>query len=820
MNVPWRAVLLASLIATATALAGSGSLPIYFEDNHAGTFYWLAQHVDLEQPCTLIHFDAHSDASGIFDSDKIRAAIRNIASIQDRQTLLDRWRKEGAVQCFNWIEPLMPAPIAKVIWVPRDKLTGADRQQRAQEAARQIDGHLEAAPRKAGPLAQRYTVADFDTLPKQICADEQLIVTIDLDYFAEIPADEQSTAFDRLWNLVITQKSLRAVTFAISRPYLRDDAEADRLLSIALSAALLLPTARIEFEPFLCVSNDRSARAKEFVLAGKTPPSYGIANSSEALRGKILAQSDRINVPHELERWGSVLRVWKNETAQLRLEVKNVQQSTDGIWRVPSAESYDVELVAEPWMTKPERVEWFALVPRFIRCNVTELSPDRVGFVRDAVPRPAWNEIRLPFNEPTLPGDKIDNLFDRQFHCGSIRLRARALVDGKVRETPALEIRRSVGTGFRAAITEQFGLPYVFGSGGLADEANTGPETGVGADCANFIVYALRRQGFRIPWSDPKQLRRHVDLVQASIAPGFAHFTADELERGLIVHLGSHVAAVMEDRAPFGVLNENDLVAHQLNGVPEMLTLEELLHDRKKRSFDLYRAPAAPAAERLLFGGDIMLGRTCGDKIDNGVDPFAGIGHLLARSSFTAANLECVISDSGEAQSRYSFRASGRSAALLQAANFRAVGLANNHAFDFGPEALRNCATKLLRHEIRPVGFGVTADDAYSAAIFPLSSGKTLALIAITDLPTDIRHGVQIATSGDRRRLRKAIVGARAKADLVACLVHWGIESRKATTDRQRKLARWLVDQGVDAVIGSHPHCVQPLDFYHACPVA
>src|SRR5436305_13465781 len=104
------------------ASAAAKVLPIYIEDNHAGTFYWLAQNIDLDQSCTLVLFDAHSDASGIFDSDKIRSALRNVASKQDRQTLLDRWRTKGTVQCFNWIEPLMPAPIEKVIWVPAERL--------------------------------------------------------------------------------------------------------------------------------------------------------------------------------------------------------------------------------------------------------------------------------------------------------------------------------------------------------------------------------------------------------------------------------------------------------------------------------------------------------------------------------------------------------------------------------------------------------------------------------------------------------------------------------------------------------------------------
>src|SRR6476659_3760888 len=136
----------AALLVAASALPGRASiLPVYIEDNHAGTFYWLAQHIDLDQASTLVLFDAHSDASGIFDSDKIREALRKVASVEDRQTLLDRWRNHGVVQCFNWIEPLMPAPIAKVIWVPAEKLSPAEIRGRTQEATAFLDSHLEAA---------------------------------------------------------------------------------------------------------------------------------------------------------------------------------------------------------------------------------------------------------------------------------------------------------------------------------------------------------------------------------------------------------------------------------------------------------------------------------------------------------------------------------------------------------------------------------------------------------------------------------------------------------------------------------------------------
>src|SRR6476646_7096233 len=136
----------AALLVAASAPAGRASiLPIYIEDNHAGTFYWLAQNIDLDQPYTLVLFDAHSDASGIFDSDKIRNALRNVASNEARQELLDRWRSKGSVQCFNWIEPLMPAPIRKVIWVPAEKLSAYQIGDHRQKATALLDGHLEAA---------------------------------------------------------------------------------------------------------------------------------------------------------------------------------------------------------------------------------------------------------------------------------------------------------------------------------------------------------------------------------------------------------------------------------------------------------------------------------------------------------------------------------------------------------------------------------------------------------------------------------------------------------------------------------------------------
>ena len=807
----------ALLIAASPATAGK-VLPIYIEDNHAGTFYWLAQNVDLDQPCTLILFDAHSDASGIFDSDKIRDALRNVASPQDRQALLDRWRSKGAVQCFNWIEPLMPAPIVKVIWVPGEKLAPAEIGKRSQQATALLDGHLEAAPRKSGSFRESYLVTDLENLERHIDSRRPLIVTIDLDYFAGLPAGEQETAFARVWNFVIERPNLRAITFAISRPYLKTEEEAYRLLKLALTSALLIPTGRIEFEPFLTVANDHSNLAKELMLKGEKLPALDVAQAPQELRARILSESKRIMVRHDAARWQQLLGLWSSEAPQVHLEIKNHQPSTDNVWRIPAADSAEIELVSEPWTTQPEHIEWFALMPKYSRCNVTDLSGDQVGFAANAAARPAWNEFAIDHHDSVLPVTKVDGFFDRRLHCGSLRLRARAVVDGKIRDTPTLELRRFVSSGFRAAISEQFGLPYLFGSGELSEAFDTGVETNLGADCANFVVYALRRQGERVPWSDPKQLRGHLDLVARSAAPGTAQISAEDLQRGVIVHLDSHVAAVIEDRQPVGILDENDLVAHQLGGVPQIATLAQLLSERRKKYFDLFRVPPPKTAATLIFGGDVMLGRSCAGKIENGVDPFAGIAAELRGASFATANLECTISTLGESAQRYAFRAPARSAQLLRRAGFHAMGLANNHALDFGYAALQDCAARLVQEEIEPVGVGKPGSNACTPSFFSMLDGKKIALLAISDVGA--AAGSQIAAASDRARLSDAIASARLRANLVVCLVHWGIENTENVTDEQRELARWLVDHGVGLVVGSHPHCVQPIDFYHGCPIA
>lgn len=818
MNWRWAALVLFAA-ATRWASAAPITVPVYVEDSHAGSFYWLAEHLDLDEEYALVHFDAHSDASGIFDSDKVRERLRRVASLEERRELLERWREQGAIQCYNWIEPLMPSPISRMIWV-RDGTVAKDRRRTLHDkAAAQFDGHLEAAPRAAGSLRDRCRVVGLDQLQAELGETQPVVVTIDLDYFADTPANQRAREFERVWKFVTGCRNLHAVTIALSRPYLKGDEQANDLLRLALAASLSLPTATIQFEPFAKVGNDRSRRAREFQKRHEEVPALNLAKAPEELRALLLANRARIAVRADRAAWEKQLAEWEQQAPRVRLAVKAREPSTDEIWRVARDEEAEIEVVTTPWGAAVQRIEWFSLRPEFTRCNLMADRGDEIGFASGAPPRPRWKEVRLPGTGSTLSLDVAHRATAIE-DGGAIRLKARVAVGGHVRETPVIEVRRFAGVGFRAALSEQFGLPYLFGSGELRDGGETGPETKIGADCANFVVYALRRQGRAVPWSNPKQLRKYLEPRGEQVRPGEARIGEEEMASGLIVHLGNHVAAVMEDRAPLGVLDRNDLLAHQLEGVPEMVSLGRLLAARKMERFDLFRAASGSGDSDLIVGGDVMLGRTVGAEIERGADPLAGVRTRLDQAPTKVVNLECVLSDKGDAVAgkRYWLRAPLDAMRVLTGARISAVSLANNHAADFGREALLDSIARLRANDISAVGAGETAELAYAPHFFTTRSGTRVAVIALNDFD-DAAHGGIVGSTSDRERIAAALREAHTRASFLLAFVHWGDENTNKVSERQRELARWLIDRGVDAVVGSHPHCVQPLDSYHGRPI-
>lgn len=234
---------------------------------------------------------------------------------------------------------------------------------------------------------------------------------------------------------------------------------------------------------------------------------------------------------------------------------------------------------------------------------------------------------------------------------------------------------------------------------------------------------------------------------------------------------------------------------------------------------------AADGIATVAFVGDVMLAETegTGQWVANGGDPFAGVRPLLAGADLRVANFESSAGTRGhpDPAKPYSFRTSFPALAEF-ASLFEAAGLANNHAGDFGREDLAETLDALRRAGTIPFGGGREPVEAHRATLFE-RNGVRIALLGYLDFfPRwfGVAPGLPGVAWLDEDQAALDIARARAQgADVVVVVPHWGTEHVPKADDRQRRLARALIDAGADAVIGGHPHVVQDEEVHAGKPI-
>ncbi|MEN9561262.1 MAG: hypothetical protein RIQ56_535 [Candidatus Parcubacteria bacterium] len=233
-----------------------------------------------------------------------------------------------------------------------------------------------------------------------------------------------------------------------------------------------------------------------------------------------------------------------------------------------------------------------------------------------------------------------------------------------------------------------------------------------------------------------------------------------------------------------------------------------------------------PAESTLMFVGDIMLSREIGNimqESDNFTFPFKLIEPFLGDADFLFGNLEGPISDRGvKSGSIYSFRADPRATEGLKFAGFDAVSLANNHIWDYGPEALLDT---LLYLDDVGIGFSGAGENHESAhePFYALVGDTRVALLSYTTLLPQSLGSVDSAPAvslfSEKKTLQE-IAEAKTQADIVIVSMHWGNEYETESTQEQKQAARLLVDAGADLVIGHHPHVTQEVEKYKNAYIA
>ena len=234
--------------------------------------------------------------------------------------------------------------------------------------------------------------------------------------------------------------------------------------------------------------------------------------------------------------------------------------------------------------------------------------------------------------------------------------------------------------------------------------------------------------------------------------------------------------------------------------------------------FGLGCASPPPPSVTLLFVGDIMLGRYVEATMlahDDWTLPFRPLLSRLRAADLTFGNLECVTAgaDVGTPRVDLAFRADPRGVAGLADAGFDVVSVANNHAVDFGPDALSEMLTHLDRHGIAPVG--ILNSDRQTPFVREVR-GVRLGYLAFsyTDGGTvAARDPVRIAKITGKD-LVGSIVAARDEVDYLIVSLHLGRQFQSTPTAAQRGIARGAIEAGADLVIGHHSHVPQEVEKY------
>lgn len=220
--------------------------------------------------------------------------------------------------------------------------------------------------------------------------------------------------------------------------------------------------------------------------------------------------------------------------------------------------------------------------------------------------------------------------------------------------------------------------------------------------------------------------------------------------------------------------------------------------------------------------GDMMLGRSITNKgsKNNYKNMFSGVSDLWKDSDYVAGNLECVLldnaSDYEKNDKEIHINAETKTANVLKENGFTLVSLANNHLADFKAKGVVNTLDTLDKVGLKHVGAGRNLTEAAEYDMQEIN-GVKIATIAVSDIiPKDFAARDSKAGILTTKTLKyyQAVKDASEKADLVIANIHWGVEYGMTETEAQQQLARNLINWGVDVVIGSHPHVLQPVEKY------
>lgn len=196
---------------------------------------------------------------------------------------------------------------------------------------------------------------------------------------------------------------------------------------------------------------------------------------------------------------------------------------------------------------------------------------------------------------------------------------------------------------------------------------------------------------------------------------------------------------------------------------------------------------------------------------------FKYLSPTIETFDYSVVNLEVTLG--GEPYTGYpQFSSPDNYAEATKKAGFDFFITANNHSLDRGKKGLERTINKL--NELNIPHTGTFKDEKERESTYPsiqIIKNKKIAFLNYTYGTNGLNvEAPNIVNLIDTNIIKKDIKNAKLKnSDFIVLTIHWGDEYQRNYNSEQKKLAQWLCNNGVDAIIGMHPHVVQPMEILH-----
>jgi poly-gamma-glutamate synthesis protein (capsule biosynthesis protein) len=203
-------------------------------------------------------------------------------------------------------------------------------------------------------------------------------------------------------------------------------------------------------------------------------------------------------------------------------------------------------------------------------------------------------------------------------------------------------------------------------------------------------------------------------------------------------------------------------------------------------------------------------------------DVLGAVPAITGNADYSIVNFEAPIVESGAksiAKCGPNLRTNENAIDALRYAGFDCVTLANNHFRDYGNQGCSTTIRYIEKAELDYVGGGNSIEQA-SRTLYKRFGQETLAIVNICEnefsIATDEHGG---AAPLDVVANYYQIKEARSVADYVLVIVHGGHEHYQLPSPRMKRLYRFFIEIGADAVVNHHQHCYSGYEIYNSKPI-